>query len=665
MELRVGLRMRLAYPYNPRVDSQADARVVRMLRDFLGGTMDERAGEGSRGDRGRPDRRLAAARPAPVQRLDDALIDQIAAGEVVERPASIVKELVENALDAEARRIRVEVRGGGIDWIAVADDGHGHDPRRRRAGAPAARHEQALARPTISSASPPTASGARRSRPSPPSRTSGCARDRAGAETAFEIRVRGGERLSMRARPAGPRAPGSRCPTSSRRCRPGGSSLKSATTEWGHVSDWLVRAALALPHVHFDVQRDDKRALAWPAVDVLADRVSSVLGEQEASVLVPVEHAEGRLSVEGLVSRPDQHKSTTSGIRIFVNQRPVRDRLLQHALIDVYRDVLPRGRFPSAVLFLDVPPEAVDVNVHPAKWEVRFADPRAYPPLDPGSGARRRRRAPLGRRHGACDPVRRRALRPSAVDVRALARVRAHAARAGPADDRTGSSPGREGAPAEPAPGESSRRDGDRDARALRRPALPGTAAHDLPRPRGQGSAAAGGPARRPRARPLRTAARRVARSRCRAPGPARSALRGARAPGLRGTLRGRRRRRRRSASSSTPSGPTRWRCAPCRRCSRSTTPPPCCAAWPTSSPQGRAPSRKPPRSARCRPRTALFATLACHSARRKGDVLDPREQQALLDALDAVPWAPTCPHGRPVCVPLSQAEIERRFGRR
>ena len=102
-----------------------------------------------------------------------------------------------------------------------------------------------------------------------------------------------------------------------------------------------------------------------------------MLGEDAAASLVPVEHAEGPLQIEGFASRPDAHRPTLGGVYFFVNGRPVRDRTLQHALVDVYRDWLPRGRFPSAVLFVTTPLDAVDVNVHPAKWEVRFAEPRA------------------------------------------------------------------------------------------------------------------------------------------------------------------------------------------------------------------------------------------------------------------------------------------------
>src|SRR5690606_24377750 len=153
--------------------------------------------------------------------------------------------------------------------------------------------------------------------------------------------------------------------------------LKSPGTERGHVADWLARAALALPEVHFDVRRDERPAVSWPAVAEPLDRIAAVLSEREAEGLVAVAGEAGALRLTGFASRPDAHRPTAAGLYLVVQRRPVRDRLLRHALLDAYRDVLPRGRFPSAVLFLDVPPEAVDVNVHPAKWEVRFAEPNS------------------------------------------------------------------------------------------------------------------------------------------------------------------------------------------------------------------------------------------------------------------------------------------------
>ena len=197
------------------------------------------------------------------------------------------------------------------------------------------------------------------------------------AEAAYEIRVQAGLRVEARAAggPVGTRIEVADlfAAVPARR-----KFLKTPQTEWSHIADVVTRAALSRPDVHFDVVRDDKPLWSWPAAqgDPL-DRVAAVLGERQAGDLLRVDWEEGRVRLWGFTSRPDRHRANLSGIQLFVNRRAVRDRLLQHALVEVYRDVLPRGRFPSAVLFLDVPLEAVDVNVHPAKWEVRFADPKS------------------------------------------------------------------------------------------------------------------------------------------------------------------------------------------------------------------------------------------------------------------------------------------------
>ena len=308
-----------------------------------------------------------------IHLLPDDLIDQIAAGEVVERPASVVKELVENALDAGATRIRVEVREGGAALVAVTDDGSGmsaDDARlalERHATSKIGSGDDLVRIRTFGfrgEALPAIASVSRLR-----------LRTRArGAAEGFEMRIEGGKRIDARAA-GGPE--GTRIEVAdlfanvpARR-----KFLKSAATEWGHIADWLARAALALPGVHFDVQRDERPALSWPAVRDPLERVAAVLSEREAEGLVPAHATEGALRIDGFVSRPDAQRSNAAGLYLFVNRRPVRDRLLRHALLEAYRDVLPRGRYPTALLFLDVPPEAVDVNVHPAKWEVRFADP--------------------------------------------------------------------------------------------------------------------------------------------------------------------------------------------------------------------------------------------------------------------------------------------------
>ncbi len=593
--------------------------------------------------------------PARVRRLPSALIDQIAAGEVVERPASVVKELIENALDAEATRLRVELRDGGRALCAVTDDGTGMSPDdarlalERHATSKLARLED-LARiasfgfrgealPAIAAVS----SLRLRTR---------TARD----ETGFELWVEAGVRRGERAVGA---PPGTRIEVSelfgnvpARR-----KFLKSEVTEWGHASDWIARTALAQPAVHFDVMRNDRPAWSWPAVSDPLDRVAAVLGEREAEALVAVDASEGRVRTHGWVSRPDRHRSNLSGVYLFVNGRPVRDRVLQHALVDCYRDVLPRGRFPSAVLFVDVPLEAVDVNVHPAKWEVRFADTRAAHRwiADAVRGGLERRSWLAG------------APRAEAVRSSNEVPVRAEHARSAATDWLFAGST----AAADPAPGDASFA---QRGEAERRPADARVRFGEL---RLLGQLLATYLLVEGKQDLLlvdqHAAHERVLYEQLRAAwlahGVERQALLAPLAvqlePRALAVLAERQQDAARLGFEIDPFGDDTLavRTVPALLAGRD----PAglvrglADAWLAGQAAGGLASDV--RSLDAADRS--FATLACHAARRKGDPLDPREQRALLDALDAIPWAPTCPHGRPVVVPFTGAEIERRFGRR
>ncbi|MEM9176525.1 MAG: DNA mismatch repair endonuclease MutL [Myxococcota bacterium] len=318
-----------------------------------------------------------AAREAKsrIRLLSDALVDQIAAGEVVERPASVVKELVENAIDAEARTIRVEVRDGGAALIAVTDDGLGMTPEElpmalQRHATSKLRSAADLMR--IGSfgfrgeALPAIASVSR-------FRILSRARDRA---EGYELVIEGGAIKSERAAggPVGTRIEVADLFASVPARR---KFLKRAGTEWGHIADWLARLALVHPDLHLEIQRDDRKATVWPACRSLRDRIGMILPDEDAAALVEVEHDTPEAKVHAFVSTPERTRPNGNALYLFVNGRPVRDKLLRHALVQAYRDLLPRGRFPVGVLYVDVPPETVDVNVHPAKWEVRFTDPQA------------------------------------------------------------------------------------------------------------------------------------------------------------------------------------------------------------------------------------------------------------------------------------------------
>lgn len=318
---------------------------------------------------------MKGTRSSSVKRLPAQLIDQIAAGEVVERPASVVKELLENSIDAGASRISVEIRGGGRDLIALTDNGSGMSSKdarlaiERHATSKIGRIEDFLTLDTYGfrgEALPAIASVSRfRLR----------TRLHGGGE-GYQVSVNHGQGLEERADGC---AEGTRVEVAdlfeglpARR-----KFLKKASTEWGHVADFLSRAALGLPEVHFDVIRDGKTVLQWPTSERLTDRIAAVLSERDAESLLSAELVRGDNSLRGFISRPDVHRGNSTGIYAFVNGRPVRDKVIRQAVTDAYRDYLPRGRYPIAVLFLTTPPNGLDVNVHPAKWEIRFSEPQA------------------------------------------------------------------------------------------------------------------------------------------------------------------------------------------------------------------------------------------------------------------------------------------------
>jgi len=582
------------------------------------------------------------ARPR-IERLASEVIDQIAAGEVVERPASVVKELVENAVDAGAGRLRIEVRGGGRDAIAVSDDGMGMTPEEARLALE--RHATSKLRglddlPGIASfgfrgeALPAIASVSRLR-----------LRTRArGTENGFEIDVDSGAAVGERAcgAPEGTRLEVASLFASVPARR---KFLKSAATEWGHVSEWLARAALALPQIHFDVARDDHAAFSWPAVADPLERIAAVLGEEEAAALVAAERRGDGLALRGFVSRPEAHRATAGGIHLFVNGRPVRDRLLRHALLHVYRDVLPRGRFPSALLFLDVAPGGVDVNVHPAKWEVRFADPQAVHRLiERAVGDALARRSWLGaqlaqppaapREQAPFAPLPGIAP-PAAVGDWAFARVREQPAADGAGDGGQTSPRFAELRVIGQLLGTYLLLEG-RDGLLL----VDQHAAHErVLYERLRASWLAGKLPRQALLVPATFELPPAAVAACE-----------------------------RNAAWLAQLGfdvesfgerSVALRALPELFAGRDPQPLLRELVDQLVASEGEGRPRRPLDAA-----DRVFATVACHAARRAGDVLAPEEQRALVAELDAIPWAPTCPHGRPVALPLARSEIERRFGR-
>ncbi len=307
-----------------------------------------------------------------IRRLAIETVNRIAAGEVIERPAAAVKELVENALDAGAARIEVILAGGGIARIEVIDDGAGMRPGAAGAGDRAARHQQAQRRARWC-ASPRSASGARRCPPSapPPGSPSSAARPGRMPPTASPSPA---ARSARWRRPPAQPAPGRSVEdlfyaTPARR-----KFLRSPRAEAEAAERAVWRLALAAPAVAFRLVSDERVLFDLPA-QAEAARVAALFGRDAAAALLPLQ-AEREGVVLSRPGRPGQRvsRATTALQSFVVNGRPVLDPLLRMALRLAYRDVIPSGRHPVAALRLAVPAEALDVNVHPAKTELRFAD---------------------------------------------------------------------------------------------------------------------------------------------------------------------------------------------------------------------------------------------------------------------------------------------------
>jgi len=307
-----------------------------------------------------------------IRVLPPDLANQIAAGEVVERPASVVKELVENALDAGATRIKVEIEHGGTDLIRVSDDGAGMDPED---GALAfARHATSKIHDKDDLFSLRTFGFRGEALPSIASVAKVKLVTRArGRSEATEVIVEGGGAARTRATGA---AEGTTVDVRelfynlpARR-----KFLKSIGTESAHVSEVLLLAALARPDVSLFLLRDGRPAREWLRVATRKERAAQAF---EGERLEPCAGERGLLKIEAHLAPPERARAGAVGLHLLVNGRPVRDRALARAVAQAYGSVLEPGRYPVGVAYVDIPSEQVDVNVHPQKAEVRFADARA------------------------------------------------------------------------------------------------------------------------------------------------------------------------------------------------------------------------------------------------------------------------------------------------
>src|SRR5437763_3088962 len=310
-----------------------------------------------------------------INQLPHTVITKIAAGEVIERPASVVKELLENSVDAGSRRIDIDVDAGGADAIRVVDDGCGIDPddlplafashatsKLRdaddlfRIGTLGFRGE-ALA--SISGVAQVTLQSR------PPERPDGA-----------ELTCHGGQLSPVKTWNG---SPGTRIEvrhlfynTPVRR-----KFLRTTATEIGHISEMFTRLALAQPRLHLTLRHNAKVVYEVPATTGLLERIGLFFGKEIGAKLIAVDGQPGLVSLRGFIADPACERGTAKMQYLFVNGRWIRDRSLGHAVQEAYRGLLMTGRYAVAFLFLELPPDQVDVNVHPTKVEVRFRDSQA------------------------------------------------------------------------------------------------------------------------------------------------------------------------------------------------------------------------------------------------------------------------------------------------
>lgn len=307
-----------------------------------------------------------------IRILADRVANQIAAGEVVERPASVVKELLENSVDAAATKIEVEFRNGGKSYIRVEDDGVGMS--QDQALLSLERHATSKIREAVDLNHVKTFGFRGEALPSIASVSRFTLRTRSKKENeGCEILLNGGKMIHVKecGMPTGTRievahlfnsVPGRR------------KFLKTEVTESTHLMHLAKLYALAHPQIHFTLMEGGRTIFKSPACEDLCERVREIFGKGFSESLGTIEKKEESYALSGLVGLPGQSRPTRKEMIFFVNHRPVDSKTLTYATIEAFHTFIPKGRFPPAILFLEIDPASVDVNVHPSKKEIRFRE---------------------------------------------------------------------------------------------------------------------------------------------------------------------------------------------------------------------------------------------------------------------------------------------------
>jgi DNA mismatch repair protein MutL len=312
------------------------------------------------------------ARMPIIRQLPVSLVNKIAAGEVIERPASVVKEMLENSIDAGSDLIEVMVSGGGIDLLRISDNGCGIEPEQLElALAPHATSKLADSEDlfdvrTLGFRGEALASIAEISHMTLRSRV-------ASSDGGYELRAQGSDREPIKpcAMNVGTTIEVRHLffNTPVRR-----KFMKTPSTEMGHVIEAFTRIALAFPNVHMKLSSNDRVQYDLPPTNRWSERIRAFFGDEIADALISVEHEDEKVKVRGYVADPSVSRSNNRMQYLFLNGRYIRDRALQHALSEAYRGLLMVGRLPICFLQMQIDPKTVDVNVHPTKVEVRFED---------------------------------------------------------------------------------------------------------------------------------------------------------------------------------------------------------------------------------------------------------------------------------------------------